>query len=134
VPCLFPRFYGSRGFRDDKDSHVVGFLIGGENKKASPVGRIAIGHAVHDFSVVEIHPYLQAGVIKLKVVHRELFVRFVVLVALEGLHEEDGLDEGGEHRDDLLVILKSCHVEAVFGWDEIEGTSLDNLKAPGEDF
>ncbi len=115
---LSPRLHGDRGSRDDKDSRVVGFLIGGENEKPFSVGGIAVGHAVHHFSVEEIYPYFQAGVIELKVLHGELFVGFVVLVAL---------DEGGEHRDDLLVILEGCDVEAVFGGGKIEGAALDNL-------
>jgi hypothetical protein len=128
--CLSPRFHGGRGFRDDKDSRVVGFLVGGENEKALAVGRIAVGHAVHHLSIQEIHPYFQSGVIELEVLHGELFVRFVVLVTAEGFHEEDGLDEGGEHRDDVLVILEGCHVEAVFGGGEIECAALDNLSVP----
>jgi hypothetical protein len=128
--CLSPRFHGGGGFRDDKDSRVVGLLVGGENEKALAVGRIAVGHAVHDFSVEEIHPYFQTGVIEFEVLHGELFVRFVILVAAEVFHEEDGLDEGGEHRDDVLVIFESCDVEAVFGGGEIECAALDNLSVP----
>ena len=128
--CLSPRFHEGGGFRDDKDSRVVGLLVGGENEKALAVGRIAVGHAVHDFSVEEIHPYFQTGVIEFEVLHGELFVRFVILVAAEVFHEEDGLDEGGEHRDDVLVIFESCDVEAVFGGGEIECAALDNLSVP----
>jgi hypothetical protein len=52
---------------------------------------------------------------------------FMVLVALEGFDEEDGFDQRGEHRDDLLLILYGCDVEAVFGRSEIEGAAFDNL-------
>ena len=55
---------------------------------------------------------------------------FMVLVTLKGFDEEDGLDKGGEHRDDLLLILEGCDMEAVFGWAEIESAALDNLSVP----
>jgi hypothetical protein len=78
-------------------------------------------------SVQEIHPYLQAAVIELEVLHGELFVGFVVLVAAEGFHEEDSLDEGCKHRDDLLLILYSRDMEAVFRGRKVKGAAFDNL-------
>jgi len=125
--CLSPRFHGSRGFPDDKYSLVVGLLVGGENEKAFPVGGISIGHPVHDFSVQEVHPYLQTGIIEFEVTHGEVRVSLVVLLSFEGLDKEDSLDDGGGDLDDLFRIVDSGDVEDIFVRGEIESAALYNL-------
>ena len=127
VPCLSPHCHGSGGFFDDKYSLVVGLLVGGEKEKALSLRIIAIGHAIHDFSVKKVNAYLWTIVIECEVLHREDLMGRMVLISHKGFDEENRFEETSGHLNDLLVIFHFGNVEEVFRWHEIRRVALEYL-------
>ena len=124
---LSPHGHRGRGFLDDKDPFIVRLLVGGKNEKARSLRVISIRHAVHDFSVQEVHADLWADVIEVEVLHREDLMSRMVLVSLKGLDEENRFEKGRGYLDDLVVICQRGDVEAAFRWHEIRGVAFEDI-------